>query len=280
MPSLKYQDLQKRKNQLIRKALQGSLFGGRYGTVAALSSLTGTDSSLNQLPTGYSDFGWMTTDGLQFSRDVSSSDISSFGSVEPTRSDITSDIESLEVSLQETNIHTISLISGISEDQLVPDAASGELKVAKPATPSADYWRLLAFGCDIVNGQELYVGRHLPRAKVTAYADSAIANGDDPLLWGATFQGMKDDALATPTAKIDFFGGPGWKALLVDMGFASEDVTAWVAATAYAVDDEVTISDGSVLKCTVAGTSGSTAPTAPGVGSTVVDNTVTWEQIA
>lgn len=67
------------------------------------------------------------------------------------------------------------------------------------------------------------------------------------------------------TATLDFMG--------------RELVLAWATATAYAVGDYVELSTGEALRCTVAGTSdGTTEPTAPGFGDTVVDGTVTWEQ--
>lgn len=56
---------------------------------------------------------------------------------------------------------------------------------------------------------------------------------------------------------------------------------AWQASHAYALNDEVTVSGGAVLKATTAGTSGTTEPVAPGaVGGTVTDNTVTWTRVS
>lgn len=56
---------------------------------------------------------------------------------------------------------------------------------------------------------------------------------------------------------------------------------AWTASTAYALNDQVTLTGGEVLKATVAGTSGTTEPAAPAsVGGTVVDGGVTWERIS
>lgn len=53
----------------------------------------------------------------------------------------------------------------------------------------------------------------------------------------------------------------------------------WAATTAYTVGQRVKLTGGTVLEATVAGTSGSTAPTAPGtVGGTVTDGTVTWKR--
>lgn len=55
--------------------------------------------------------------------------------------------------------------------------------------------------------------------------------------------------------------------------------TTWAATTAYALDDYVELSTGEVLKATVAGTSDAAEPAAPGYGETVVDASVTWEQV-
>lgn len=55
---------------------------------------------------------------------------------------------------------------------------------------------------------------------------------------------------------------------------------AWEATTAYVVGDRVRLSGGAILEATEAGTSGASAPTAPAVGATVEDGTVTWRRIA
>jgi hypothetical protein len=50
----------------------------------------------------------------------------------------------------------------------------------------------------------------------------------------------------------------------------------WTATTAYVLGDYI-IRSGKVLECTTAGTSGASAPTAPGaVGGTVTDGTAVW----
>lgn len=55
---------------------------------------------------------------------------------------------------------------------------------------------------------------------------------------------------------------------------------AWEAETAYDLGDLVSLTGGEVLEVTEAGTSDTTEPAAPGVGNTVVDGTVTWQQIS
>lgn len=57
-------------------------------------------------------------------------------------------------------------------------------------------------------------------------------------------------------------------------------VPVWAISTVTAVGDYVELSTGEALRATVAGTTDATVePAAPGFGNTVVDGTVTWEQI-
>lgn len=66
---------------------------------------------------------------------------------------------------------------------------------------------------------------------------------------------------------------------LVD--FVSNGNPAWAATTAYSVGTRINPANGYRYECTVAGTSGSTAPTWPTtVNSTVADGSVTWKCIA
>lgn len=59
-----------------------------------------------------------------------------------------------------------------------------------------------------------------------------------------------------------------------------ELVSVWAISTVTAVGDYLELSTGQVLQATVAGTTDAvTEPTAPGFGETVVDGTVTWEQV-
>ncbi len=212
-----WESLKHHQNQLIRKALEGSAFIAPT-TSAAITALTGADSSLNALPAGYRDLGWMADDGAKFSADVDSSDITSWGSVEPTRRDITSDVTTLEVSLQETNKQTIGLYTGADMTAVVPDPVSGEVVVDKPDRPPLRFWRVLTVGVDIADAGEIYIARFLPRASVTDKDDQTFQNSDDDALtWQVTLTAYMDSALGY--SERFFFGGPGWEALLGAMGF-------------------------------------------------------------
>lgn len=57
--------------------------------------------------------------------------------------------------------------------------------------------------------------------------------------------------------------------------------TVWAASTTYAVGAKVKLAANQFLEATIAGTSGTVAPTAPAnVGDTVTDGTVTWKRVA
>lgn len=217
----RYEDLANKKNELIRKAMDGSVFGAPV-TAEPIGDLTTYAAGppvvidLTPLPTGWDDFGWMTTDGAQFARDVSSSDVSSWGSVTPTRTDITADTTSLSFTMQETKALTIGIATGADLAGIVPDADSGEVKIAKPAKPTSRYYRILALAVDQGDAGEIYIARFLPRAKVTSYTEQTLG-GEDALTWGVTVTGEIDSALGYSESYL--FGGAGWQALLDEMGF-------------------------------------------------------------
>ncbi len=213
-----YAALQTKKSELIRKGLEGGVLLARPSAVAVTAAnlfASGT-GELQAAPTGYRELGWLSTDGAQFSRSVDSSDINSWGSREPTRSDTTADTTTLQVTAQETSALTLGLFTGTDPDAITP-AANGAVEIRKPSTPTASFWRVLSIAMDQGDGGEIYLARFLPRAKVTDYADQAFNNGDDGITYGVTFTGFRDSALNPSESYL--FGGPGWLALLDEMGF-------------------------------------------------------------
>jgi hypothetical protein len=219
----KYDTLKQKQTELIRKALDGSAFIAS-ADAPALDQLTdAADSLLKPLPTTgtpsmpWGDLGWLSSDGAQFSRDVSSSDITSWGSVSPTRSDVTADSSTLTVACQETNMRTIGLSTGMDMSAVVGTVGSGEVQVKKPSRPSSRFYRVLSLAVDQGDAGEIYIARYMPRAKVTGFSEQSFGGGDDPIMWGVTFTGYEDSDVGFSESWI--FGGPGWKALLVDMGF-------------------------------------------------------------
>ena len=217
-----YEALKNKQAELIRKALDGSVFIGDIA-VPAITNLTTSTAGppvvidLAPLPVGMDDLGWLTTDGAQFSRDVSTSEVTSWGSVSPTRTDITSDTTAMSVTAQETKLLTIGLATGADLAAITPDPVTGEVSIAKPTRPKSKHYRVLSLAVDLADDGEVYLGRFLPRAKVTGYTEQSHGGGDDPINWGVTFTGEEDSVLGYSERWI--FGGAGWNGLLAQMGF-------------------------------------------------------------
>ena len=224
MPS--YEALKNKQQELIRKSLDGSVFIAppsadpiatltQYRAAVVGPPAVPAGVELAALPEAWDDLGWLTGDGAAFSRDVSSSETTSWGAVTPTRTDITADTTTLTVTAQETKLLTIGLATGADLANVVPDAQTGELRVSKPLRPKSAHYRVLSLAVDQGDDGEIFIGRCLPNAKVSSYAEQAFAGGEVP--WGVTFTGEIDDELGYSEQWL--FGGEGWKALLTKMGF-------------------------------------------------------------
>ncbi len=223
MPSLT--ELQNTQDTLIRKALSGSAFMADFSQ-PAISEITHTSGpnigTLKLLPAGtgpgaWGDLGLLTDAGMSFSRDTSSEDVTSFGRVTPTRTDIISDTSSVTIIAQETKAKTLALASGVAPSALVL-LAGGELKIAKPARPTSRQYRGLFMAQDEVDAGEVYMARSMPNMKPSSFGAISFAKGADPIQYEVTLVGHEDPALGYTEAW--HFGGPGWASLLADMGFA------------------------------------------------------------
>lgn len=211
-----YSALRDKKTELIRKARDGSAFIADISATAITTLTTGAGADLNALPAAYEDLGWTSTDGATYARSTESSEVKSFGSVEPTRSDVTSDTITMAVTAQETKLLTLGLYTGADLSSTQAAATTGEFQVEKPARPGFRYYRLLGLFVDDTDDGELYVARFMPRARVTEFGDQQFTDGEDPISYPLTFTGYEDSVLGY--SHKWFFGGPGWLALLASMG--------------------------------------------------------------
>ena len=212
-----FADLQNVQAELIRKAKSGSAFVAPVDADPIDEDFVGAGGVLAALPTDYDDLGWLSNDGMAFARDVATSDVTSFGSVSPTRSDVTSDTETVTVVCQETKLLTIGMATGIDTSAIKTPSANGAVMVRKPLAPASKHYRVFTITKDDGDAGDIYIARFFPRAKVTSYSEQAYGGGDDPISWGVTLTGYQDSDLGFATAYL--FGGPGWNALLSKMGF-------------------------------------------------------------
>lgn len=204
-----------KQNELIRKALDAVVLLAP-ATTAVPATIVDTGGADLVIPTGFEPLGHHTEDGLTWGRETEVSDITSHGSVDPTRSDIRRITSTLAVTAQETNIQTLQASLGLDLSAVAPPA-SGEVVFEEPTRPKARHYRVLAVGVDDGDDGEIYVGRLLSRAKVTEVGEEVWSDGDQAMARALTFTGYKD---ATEGFTVrHFFGGPGWTALLESMGF-------------------------------------------------------------
>lgn len=211
-----YSALRQKKTELIRKARDGSVFIAPTTSPAITSLTTGTGADLTTLPTGYVDLGWISSDGASYARETEVSEVSSFGSVEPTRSDTTRDTITMSITCQETKLETLALYTGAATAGITSAATTGEVQIAKPARPGFRHYRLFGLFVDDGDNGEIYIARFMPRARVTEIGEQAFTDGDDPISYPVTFTGIEDSTLGY--SHKWYFGGPGWKALLTQMG--------------------------------------------------------------
>jgi hypothetical protein len=211
-----YADLADKKNQLIRKSLTGSVFIAPPSVVNLASLTSGASAALVALPTGWEDLGWVTKDGVGYGRETAQSEVTSFGSQQPTRSDQTSDVLSMTVVAQETKLLTLGLYIGVDTTGIEAAAVTGEVRIAKPNIAANYHYRVLGLFVDEIEEGEIYMGRYYPYGKITERGEQNMSDGDDPVTYNLTFRAEEDSATGTDAEWL--FGGPGWLALLDDMG--------------------------------------------------------------
>lgn len=215
-----FASLDNRKSELIRKAKEGNVYVTSLSEAIIESISEGADAELVLPPAVVSGgLGWMTEDGVSFAGDITESSIPSWGATEPTRREIVLDTTTISVTAQETNIITLGLYTGNDMDALRPDPVTGELRITKPPRPRLKHFRVFALSVDEHEGEEIYIGRYLPRASVSRAPEQAYTAGDTALNWGLTFTSSRDREAGY--SERYFFAGPGWRALLTDMGFSA-----------------------------------------------------------
>lgn len=217
-----YAALRAKKNQLIRRAKDGSVFVATMDVVVPPSLTTGADAGLVTLsPTEWVDLGWLTTEGVTYDRETESVDTNSFGSRESTRSDVTRDEISMSLTAQETKALVMGITTGADIAAIKANATTGEVQIAKPSTPKLRFYRTLGLFLDHDDdGEEIYFGRLMPRAQVADFGSQGYNEDESGISYPMTFRGKEDADLGF--SHKWFWGGPGWRNLLVDMGIPTE----------------------------------------------------------
>lgn len=211
--------LNARNSDLIFKALGGGAVFVAPTSVALPTGLTaGANAVLQTLPVGYKCIGWLDKTGARHGREITASNVNSWGAKQPTRIDITQDLLTTQVIAQETNIQTMALDLGCETTDLVPDETTGEIVFNQPETQDKVQMRMLVLARDVKNGDEAFFGRVYPLAEVTARTGQQWQDSDDaPIQYDLTFSAFYDSA--SETVCRHFWGGKAIKDRLAAMGF-------------------------------------------------------------
>lgn len=214
-----FEVIAERKTELIRKALGGIIAVAPQSVALPAALTTGAAADLNALPTGYSQLGWVTKgDGITFATETETSDVESWGALEPTRSDIISDSTSAQFTCQETNRAVLEMRNNLDLSAVVPDATTGEITFNKVSVPQTIYRRMIFLAYDGPPAGRIYIAKIMPRANLTEAGDETW-NSESELSYPLTVS-AKLDSTAGFAVRI-VFGGPGWQALLSETGFAA-----------------------------------------------------------
>lgn len=223
MPS--YYDLANRKEELIRKALEGSVFIAPMTAPLVETITSGASGELAELPPGYTDVGWVDqSDGVVWQRKVTTQDTDSWGSVDATRRDISKDEQTLKFTCQETKREALELYYGLDLAGVTADPTSKEVHFNQPPRPMTRYFRAFGLFVDGAGTDTVYVGRLYPKANVVDMDQEKWTGKDSTVSYPITITGNTD--MNAGFAVRHFFGGPGWQKLLEHTGFAeAEPVT-------------------------------------------------------
>lgn len=217
-----FQALAKRQQSLILKPQAGliAVAGEEIELLADFKLTTGGVGAAAIELTDLSDYvqlGWVSkNDGFTFSSDTETEDVESFGSVEPTRTDIVRDVTTAQFTPQETNRIVLEMYYNVDLSALTPAANTGEVGFNQAVEPVTTYRRMIFLSKDGRPGNEIYMAKIMPRASVTAKADQQHGAGAE-LSYGMTVTAKVDDELGYSVRNV--FGGAGWKKQLIKMGF-------------------------------------------------------------
>jgi hypothetical protein len=206
MPSV--DALQGWDNRLIRKHPLQICAMADYDADAPSEFFDSTDHLPTALPDGYHDLGYITTDGIPWSRDVDTDDVDSVQTTEHTRSDISSDVLSAKIMFQETTGLTLALGYGTL---LANAPALGEtVDMKRPAAADQPYRRMLVITQDGTGDQAFYRVMFCPRVRITDFDDRNFQRSDEEQ-HAFTFTAYYDAEYGTSLREI--MDGPGWQAL-------------------------------------------------------------------
>lgn len=210
-------DVEAHHDELWRKAL-GVIVAVAPYTTTALTTIFDTDGTLKALPTGWTQLGRPTEDGITWPRQTEVSELYGLGSTGPGRSDIRRVTKQVSMTLMETNRQVLELAQGIDLSAVTQAVTHPAVTWDEPELPTYGFYRLVAIARDVTAGGEMYIGRELLRCKVTELGDETWSDQDSAMVTPLTFTAYFD--IPAGTGMRHFRGGPGFGSIADDEGWS------------------------------------------------------------
>ncbi|MFI7001333.1 hypothetical protein [Nocardia sp. NPDC050175] len=218
MPGTNLTQLKDAQHELLLKPLDAAVFLAPWPT-AIPSPFTDATGALQPLPAAFKSVGLIDKKtGVAFARGITAAPIESYGELQPSRNDITSDITTLEFETQQTNALTLALTTNANLDQVKANATSGEVFFAQPTAEQITYYSAIVIGKDGNDATPIYVFKVLPKVAVSKYGGEQWTP-TNIISQKLTLTAFKDTTAGYSVAHG--FGGAGWKKLLTKAGIAS-----------------------------------------------------------
>lgn len=129
------------------------------------------------LPAAYKNMGYITTDGIGESRSLSTSNTDMVQDIEPVRTDVDSNVRTLQVTFGEVNSWTKALASGLPVNEW-PAVKSSSWGYADGRRTQFPDYRILIFTQDKVGDQAVYRIEYAYKATVTDMGDRTLNRSD------------------------------------------------------------------------------------------------------
>ena len=212
-----FEDLQTKKTELIRKMTSASLFIAASTVTLPTTLTTGASADLTALPSGYVDVGLVTKDdGYAIGRETETAETTSHGFVDPTRRDILSVANTIGFTAQETSMKTLEMYRQVDLSASTGTAVTGEVAFSEPLAPVTRYYRAYLIGRDGIGTGAIYIATLYPRAMISEFGEQTW-NDENEITYPFTLTATPDTTAGYAVRHL--YGGPGWRSLLVSMGW-------------------------------------------------------------
>ena len=190
----------------IRKGLAGAVFVKPWDAADEPIVKVYTTAGGLTLPADYEDVGYLSKgSSLKVGRETSTSDVESWGESQPTRRDVTTDITTIQFTMQESKRVAFELHSGADLSQVTPDADKN-IVMDKPRRPTIRDYRMYVLQKDGDGADAIYWLDWLPLCNVTGVEDLESSQ-ESERAYTVTMTGRNDDAVGTAHRQV--WGGPG-----------------------------------------------------------------------